>query len=378
MKAYFDHAATTPMTKEVVLAMQPFFQKKFGNASSLHQWGRESREAVENAREKILRKLEVKGYKLVFTAGGTEANNLALKGIAFAHREKGRHIITSKIEHDCVLNACKWLEKQGFSVTYLNVDKFGYISPEELKKAIRKDTILVSIIHANSEIGTLQDLNALGKVCAENKVLFHTDACQSFCKVPLDLSYVDLVTLNAHKIHGPKGVGALLLRENIKMDPLLHGGNHEFGLRSGTENVAGIAGFAQATESIKENDLRRMSQLRDRFISGLLKIENSWLNGPKGEKRLCNNVHVSFRNVEGESLILYLDAKGIAASTGSACSSRSLKPSHVLMAIGLKPEESHGSIRLTLGKDNTEEQVDYALKVIQQSVENLRRISPFK
>lgn len=382
MKVYLDNAATTPVTEEVQLAMLPFLKEKFGNASSLHQWGREAREAVEKAREKIIRKLGAKKHKLIFTSGGTEANNLALKGIAFNrmnngmnNKEKG-HIITSKIEHDCVLKSCQWLEKQGFAITYLNVDKEGLIDPEELKKAIRKDTFLVSLIHANSEIGTLQDIKALGKVCREKKVLFHTDACQSFCKTKIDLEYVDLVTINAHKIHGPKGIGALLIREGIKIEPLLHGGGHEFKLRSGTENVPGIIGFAAAIDAIKEEDVKRMAKLRDYLIGKALQIEDSWLNGSK-DKRLCNNINISFKNVEGESLILHLDMRGIAASTGSACSSQSLEPSHVLLAIGLRPEEAHGTIRLTLSKDTTKKEIDYALKAIQESVENLRKISPF-
>ncbi|RLJ05442.1 MAG: cysteine desulfurase NifS, partial [Candidatus Aenigmatarchaeota archaeon] len=302
----------------------------------------------------------------------------ALKGTAFANKDKGKHIITTKIEHDCVLNACKWLEKQGFEVTYLSVDREGFVDLNELEESIRKDTILVSIIHGNNEIGTIQDLKEIGKICQEHEVYFHTDACQSFTKVPIDLKkeHIDLLTINSHKIYGPKGVGGLFIRNGIKIDPLSHGGGHEFGLRSGTENVSGIVGFAKATEVIKDKDIKHMTKLRNMLIKGVLEIEDAWLNGPR-EKRLCNNTNFSFRYIEGEALMLYLDVKGIAASTGSACSSKSLEPSHVLTAIGLKPEDAHGSLRLTLGKDSTEDEIKYTIEVLKQSVDSLRKISPF-
>ena len=377
-RIYLDHAATTPVAKEVLEAMMPYFSEKFGNASSLHSFGREARDAVENSREKISRKLNAKEHKVIFTSGGTEANNLALKGVAFANKEKGKHIITTKIEHDCVLNACRWLEKNGFEVTYLNVDKEGFIDLNELENAIRDDTIIVSIMHANNEIGTIADLKSIGKICREKGVYFHSDACQSFCKVPIDLKQlpVDLLTINAHKIYGPKGVGALVIREGVKIDPLLHGGGHELGLRSGTENVPGIVGFAKAIDIIKEKDVEHMKRLRDMLIEGFSAIEESWLNGPKGDKRLCNNVNFTFRFVEGESLLLYLDSKGIAASTGSACSTRAIEPSHVLTAIGLSAADARSSLRFSVGKDNTEEEIKYVIDAVKEGVENLRRISP--
>ncbi|RLJ09116.1 MAG: cysteine desulfurase NifS [Candidatus Aenigmatarchaeota archaeon] len=375
---YLDNAATTPVAPEVMEAMKPFFTERFGNASSLHFLGKQAKEALEKSREKIMKKVNAKEHKLVFTSGGTESNNFALKGTAFANKDKGKHIITTKIEHDCVLNACKWLEKQGFEVTYLSVDREGFVDLNELEESIRKDTILVSIIHGNNEIGTIQDLKEIGKICQEHEVYFHTDACQSFTKVPIDLKkeHIDLLTINSHKIYGPKGVGGLFIRNGIKIDPLSHGGGHEFGLRSGTENVSGIVGFAKATEIIKDKDIKHMTKLRNMLIKGVLEIEDAWLNGPR-EKRLCNNTNFSFRYIEGEALMLYLDVKGIAASTGSACSSKSLEPSHVLTAIGLKPEDAHGSLRLTLGKDSTEDEIKYTIEVLKQSVDSLRKISPF-
>jgi len=377
-RIYLDNAATTPVAKEVLEAMMPYFSEKFGNASSLHSFGRETRDAVENSREKISKKLNAKEHKIIFTSGGTEANNLALKGVAFANREKGKHIITTKIEHDCVLNACKWLEKKGFDVTYLNVDKEGFIDLNELENAIRNDTIIVSIMHANNEIGTIADLKVVGEICRAKGVYFHSDACQSFCKVPIDLKSfpVDLLTINAHKIYGPKGVGALVIGEGVKIDPLLHGGGHELGLRSGTENVPGIVGFAKAIDVIKEKDVEHMKRLRDMLIEGFSAIEESWLNGPKGDKRLCNNVNFTFRFIEGESLLLYLDSKGIAASTGSACSTRAVEPSHVLTAIGLTAADAHGSLRFSVGKENTEDEIKYVIDVVKESVESLRKISP--
>lgn len=378
-KVYLDHAATTPVAKEVLEAMQPFFCERFGNASSLHSLGREAKDALEKAREAIAKKVNAKEHKLIFTSGGTESNNAALKGVAFANRQKGNHIVVSRIEHDCVLNACKWLEKQGFKVTYLPVDREGFIDLNDLENAITKETILVSIIHGNNEIGTIQDMEEIGKICSGEGVYLHTDACQSFTKVPINLKKqnTDLLTINSHKIYGPKGIGALIIRNGVKVDPLLHGGGHEFGFRSGTENIAGVVGFAKATEIIKEKDIEHMTRLRGMLIKGVFEIEDSWLNGPR-ERRLCNNTNFSFRFIEGESLILHLDSNGIASSTGSACSSKSLEPSHVLTAIGLKPEEAHGSIRLSLGIGNTEDEIKYTIKILKESVEALRKISPFK
>ncbi len=378
-KIYLDHAATTPVDPEVVKAMAPYFSERFGNASSLHSFGREAERGLSDARKDLSKKAGSKDHRLVFTSGGTESNNMAIKGVAFANRDRGKHIITTRIEHDCVLNACKWLQKRGFEITYLPVDREGFVKPEDLQDAIRKDTIIASVIHANNEIGTIEPVRELGKVCSENGVYFHTDACQSFTKVPIDVrkDNIDLLTVNSHKIHGPKGVGGLFIGQGVKIEPIMHGGGHEFGLRSGTENVPGIVGFAKAAGLMRDGHIKHMTKLRDMIIDDVLGIEDSWLNGPR-KHRLCNNAHFSFRRIEGESLIIHLDLKGIATSTGSACSSKSLEPSHVLTAIGLKPEEAHGSIRMSLGKENTREEVSYALGQLREAVETLRKISPFK
>jgi cysteine desulfurase len=380
-RIYLDHAATTPVDPAVVKAMMPYFSEKFGNPSSLHSVGREAERALSDARKTISKRVNSKNHRLVFTSGGTESNNLAIKGVAFANREKGKHIITSEIEHDCVLNACKWLEKRGFDITYLPVDHEGFVDLGELENVLRKrkDTIIVSVIHANNEIGTIEPLAKIGKICNDNSAYFHTDACQSFTKVPINVEkqQIDLLTINSHKIYGPKGVGGLFVRQGVKIDPLQHGGGHEFGLRSGTENVAGIVGFEKAAEIMNDKHIRHMTKLRDMLIKGALEIENSKLNGPMHE-RLCNNTNLSFKYIEGESLIIHMDLKGIATSTGSACSSKSLEPSHVLTALGMKPEEAHGSIRMSLGKENTEDEIEYTLEVLRESVETLRKISPFR
>lgn len=377
-EVYLDNGATTKVDPKVVEAMLPYFTEKYGNASSLHSLGQEAREAVEKARKIIADSIGAKAEEIIFTSGGTEANNLALKGIAWANKEKGEHIITTRIEHDCVLQSCEWLERNGFKVTYLGVDKEGFVKPEELEKAITSKTILVSIIHGNNEIGTIQDLEKLGKICREKGVYFHTDACQSFTKTEINVGKmnVDLMTLNAHKIHGPKGVGALYVRKGVKIKPWQHGGGHEFGLRSGTENVAGIVGFGEAVKLAGRKHAERMTELRDKLIGRVLEIPGTRLNGPWGEKRLCNNANFSFAGIEGEALGGYLDQHWICSSTGSACSSKSLEPSHVLKAIGLKDEEAHGSLRLTLSRFTTEEEIEHVLKVLPKQVEKLRAISP--
>ncbi len=378
-RIYLDHAATTPLDPEVLESMLPYFSEKFGNASSEHSFGWGAREAIEKSRKIIAEKLGVQPEEVIFTSGGTESNNFAIKGVAFANRKRGKHIITQKTEHDCVLNTCRWLEKMGFEVTYLDVDKYGLVNPADVEAALRKDTILVTIMHANNEIGTIQPLKDIGEICREHNVYFHTDACQSFTKEPLDVKKfnLDLVTLNAHKIYGPKGVGALIVRKGVKIEPLAHGGGHEFGLRSGTENVPGIVGFGKAVEIARESHVEHMRRLRDRFLRRVLEeVPEVRLNGHP-TKRLCNNLNFTFYGIEGEALILRLDSRGIACSTGSACSSHKLEPSYVLLAIGLKPEEAHGSLRVSVGRENTLEEIDYAVNVLKEEVEALRKISPY-
>ena len=381
-RVYLDHSATTPLDRGVFEEMKPYFSKKFGNASSLHSFGREASEAVEEAREKVANVLKCKPSEIFFTSGGTEADNWALKGVAYANWEKGRHIITSSVEHHAVLHTCQYLEKNGFEVTYLPVDRYGMVRPADVEKSIRKNTILISVMHANNEIGTIEPLEEIGKIARERGVYLHTDGVQSFCKIPTDVNKlnVDMFSISAHKFYGPKGIGALFIRSGTKIEPLLHGGGHEKGMRSGTENTPGIVGLGAASElgmKRMERDAEKMISLRDRLIKGVLKIKGSWLNGHP-TRRLPNNAHFCFSLIEGESLILYLDEKGIAASTGSACSSKSLEPSHVLLRIGLKHEEAHGSLRLTLGRENRKDEIDYVLKVIPEEVERLRAISPFK
>ena len=379
---YLDNAATTRVDDEVLKAMIPYFNEKYAYASSTHFMGQEAKSALEKSRKIIAKEIGAKNHEIIFTSGGTEANNLALKGLFFWNRENGtgkNHIITTRIEHDCVLNACKWLEKQGAEVTYLDVDAEGFVNPEELEKAITDRTIVVSVIHGNNEIGTIQDLEAIGKICRKKNVLFHTDACQSFTKTFLNVKKqnLDLVTLNAHKIHGPKGVGALYIREGIKITPLFHGGGHERKLRSGTENVSGIVGFAKAVEIAKKKNNERMTVLRDKIITGILGIPNTKLNGSRN-KRLCNNVNISFNNIEGESIGGYLETFGICTSTGSACASHSLETSHVLKAIGLLPVQSNSTLRISISKYTTEEEINYLLEKLPKIVEKLRRMSPIK
>ena len=378
MEVYMDNAATTQTYQEVVDAMIPFFTKDYGNASSLHSFGRKARDIMEKSRQNVADLISVDTEEVIFTAGGTESDNIAIKGIAL--KNKGGHIITSSIEHPAVLETCKYLEKKGFDVTYLGVDKFGMISLDELKEAIRDDTILITIMHANNEIGTIEPISGVGKIAKENNIFFHTDAVQSVGKVPIDCDKmgVDLLSISSHKIHGPKGVGALYVRKGVKLEPIIHGGGHEKGIRSSTENIAGIVGLGKACELAKLNmkeNVSYLTKIRDKLIDGVLKIEESYLNGhPK--KRLPNNAHFRFGAIEGESLLLSLDGEGIAASTGSACSSKKLAASHVLMAIGLSEVDAHGSLRLTLSRINTEEDVDHILEVLPGVVERLRQMSP--
>ncbi len=383
-KIYLDYAATTPVDPRVARAMAPFFSKKFGNTMSLHSFGQEAKIALEKSRAKIAEIINAKPNEIIFTSSATESNNTALKGCALSlpKGKDARHVIISSIEHHCVLEATEWLGKQGFKVTQIPVDKFGAINPKNIEKEIRPETILVSIIHASNEIGTIQNIAEIGRICREKKVYFHTDASQSFGKIKIDVKRdnVDLLAASSHKIYGPKGAGLLYVGEGIKIVPLLHGGGQENGLRSSTVNVAAIAGFAKAVEiyqkeAKKEN--QKLSKLRDKLIKGLLKIKGAHLNGDT-KNRLPNNINVRFDFVEGESLVMQLDIKGVACSTGSACSSATLEPSHVLLATGLRPEQAHGSLRISLGRFTTEKDINYLLKVLPGIIKKIRKISPFK
>jgi cysteine desulfurase len=378
-KIYLDNGATTKVDPKVIEKMLPFFTEKYGNASSSHSLGQEAKIALENARKIIAKSINAKPEEIIFTSGGTESNNLAIQEIAYTNKDRGNHIITTNVEHKCVLNSCKFLEKDGFEVTYLKVDKEGFINPKELENAITDKTILVSIIHGNNEVGTINDLKALGDICKKYNVYFHTDACQSYTKTEIDVKKqnIDLITLNAHKIHGPKGVGALYIKEGTKIHPLIHGGGQEKGLRSSTENITGIVGFAEAVkQASNKKHIEHMTKLRDKLTQGLLKIPDTKLNGPQGNKRLCNNVNISFKSVEGEAIGGYLDQKEICSSTGSACSEATLEPSYVLTAIGCSHQEANGSLRLTLSRFTTEEEIDYTIKVIPDIIKKLRKISP--
>ncbi|MGI6097193.1 MAG: cysteine desulfurase NifS [Dethiobacteria bacterium] len=377
---YMDHGATTPLREEVLETMLPYLKENFGNPSSVYSIAREARKAVEDAREKVAKAIGADPQEIIFTSGGTEADNMAIRGIATA-KGKG-HIITSSIEHHAVLDTCHALEKEGFAVTYLEVDKYGMVHPEVVEKAITDDTILISIMAANNEVGTIQPLKEIGRLAAEKGITFHTDAVQAIGNMPLDVNElnIDLLSLSGHKFYGPKGIGVLYIRRGTKIRPFFFGGGQEKKMRPGTENVAGIVGLGRAIElAIEEmpEKIRRLQALRDKLIEGILKLDDVRLNGHPTQ-RLPGNVNVSFQYIEGESLLLSLDLKGIAASSGSACTSGSLDPSHVLMAMGLDHQTAHGSLRLTLGRDNTEEDVEYFLKVIPEVVERLRKMSSIK
>lgn len=379
-KVYMDYAATTYVKREVLEEMMSYFTEKFGNPSSFYSISRETKIALDKARNRVAKALNCLQSEVYFTAGGSEADNWAIKGIATANKEKGNHIITTKIEHHAVLHTCEFLEKHGFEVTYLNVDKEGFINLEELKNSITNKTILVSIMFSNNEIGTIQPIKEIGAICREKGVLFHTDAVQALGNVKIDVEdmNIDMLSLAGHKIYGPKGVGALYIRKGIKIDNLIHGGGQERARRSGTENTASVVGLGKAIELAVENledHNKHLIKLRDKLIDGLLKIPYTKLNGPVGDKRLPGNVNVVFEYVKGDSVILNLDFAGICASSGSACTSGSLNPSHVLLAIGLSQELAEGSLRLTLGDDSTEEDVDYVLEVLPPIIERIRNTS---
>jgi len=383
-RIYMDHAATTSVDAEVVKAMEPYFTLKYGNPNSIHSFGQETREAVEGDREKIAHLIGANPSEIVFTAGGTEADNYAIKGIAWANQKKGNHIITSKIEHHAVLHSCQFLEKQGFKITYLPVDKYGLIDPEDVKKAITDKTILVTIMHANNEIGTIEPIKEISKVVKKAGVCFHTDSVQTTGHIPIDVNDlgVDMLSMSGHKFYGPNGVGALYLRKGTKIISLIDGGSQEKNRRAGTENVAGIVGLGKAAELAEERLTqgreKGIVRLRDKLIKEIMeKIENVRLNGHP-TKRLPGNANFCFEFIEGESMLLSLNMEGVAASSGSACTSGSLEPSHVLLAIGLPPEIAHGSLRLTLGKDNTEEEIDYVIDILPGIIKKLRALSPFK
>jgi cysteine desulfurase len=405
MKTYLDYAATTPVDKRVIKAMIPYLVENFGNTMSLHSFGQQAKLSVENSRAVLASMINSKPNEIIFTSSATESNNTALKGVAFT--KKSGHIIISSIEHPCILESANWLEKRGWEITKLPVDKFGMVSPDDVKKSIKENTILVSVIHASNEIGTIQPVSDIGKICRDAGVYFHTDASQSFGKEPIDVEKmnIDLLTASSHKIYGPKGVGLLYIRNGLKIEPLLHGGGQENGMRGSTVNVAGIVGFAKAGEISKKEmkkENKRLTLLRNKLIKEVLEIhphtkktqgvnnsvrgssvfsgvgvKNSRLNGHP-TKRLANNANFSFDFIEGESLLMQLDMEGIACSTGSACSSFKLEPSHVLLATGLKPEEAHGSLRISLGRWTTKNDIEKIIKVLPKIINKIRAISPFK
>lgn len=379
---YMDYAATTYVKPEVLEEMMPYFTQKFGNPSSFYGISRETKMAIDKARGQVAKALNCDMNEVYFTGGGSESDNWAIKGIASAHRKKGNHIITTKIEHHAVLHTCEYLEKNGFEVTYLDVNEEGFIDLKQLESAITDKTILVSIMFANNEIGTIQPIKEIGAICREKKVLFHTDAVQAIGSVPVDVKEmnIDLLSLAGHKLYGPKGIGALYIRKGVRIDNLIHGGGQERGRRAGTENIPGVVGLGKAieiaTENIEENRAR-LTVLRDKLIDGVLeRIPYARLNGPRGDKRLPGNSNISFEFIEGESILLSLDFEGICASSGSACTSGSLDPSHVLLAIGLPHEKAHGSLRTTLGAASTEEDVEKLLNELPPIIERLRNMSP--
>ena len=378
---YLDNAATTKTAPEVVDAMLPYFSEYYGNASTIYSLGAESKKAMDHARQTIADSLGAKPEEIYFTAGGSESDNWALKATAEAYASKGKHIITTKIEHHAILHTCEYLEKRGFEITYLNVDRDGLISLDELKAAIRPDTILISVMFANNEIGTIEPIAEIGEIAKEHGVLFHTDAVQAYAQVPINVDemHIDMLSASGHKLNGPKGIGFLYIRKGVKIRSFVHGGAQERSRRAGTENIPGIVGLGAAVERamrIMDTKTRKEIELRDYLIGRLEnEIPHCWLNGHR-TKRLPNNINFSFLFIEGESMLIMLDMKGICASSGSACTSGSLDPSHVLLAIGLKHEEAHGSLRLTLSEESTKEEMDIVAEGVKKIVQRLRDMSP--
>ena len=380
-RIYLDYAGTTPTDPAVVEAMKPFFTEKFGNPSSIHSFGQEANKAMEDARENLAKFLGADASEIIFTSGGTESNNHAIKGVAFANEKKGNHVITSVIEHHAILEPCKLLEKNGFKVSHVKVDKFGLVDPSDVKKAITDKTILVSIMHANNEIGTIQPISEISKITREKGIYFHTDSVQAVGHIPVNVNDlgVDLLSLSAHKFCGPKGIGALYLRKGTRINRFMYGGDQERNRRASTSNVPGIVGLGKAIELCRKNlskEVKTLTAMRDKLIKNILeKIPETRLNGHP-TKRLPNNVNVSVKYIEGESMLLNLDIQGVAASTGSACTSSNLEASHVLLAIGLPHEIAHGSLRFSLGRFSKEEDIDYVLKILPDIVKRLRQMSP--
>jgi len=380
-KIYLDHNATTPVHPEVLEAVLPFYKDGFGNASSIHSFGREAKVALEESREKVAKFLNADPLEIYFTSGGTESDNLAVKGVAWANKKKGNHIITSQIEHHAVLESCKFLEKEGYEITYLPVDKYGLVDHDELKKSIKKETVLVSIMHANNEMGTIQPIAELAGLAKEKGVYFHTDAVQSTGKMKIDVNElnVDMLSLSAHKFYGPKGVGALYIRRGVRLTPLAHGGHHEKSRRAGTENVPGIVGLAKALEiahSDMQEEERRLKSLTETFFKRVTeRIPDVFMNGHP-VLRIPNTMNVSFKGVEGESIILNLDLKGIGVASGSACTSGSLEPSHVLSAMRVPGDLAQSSLRFSFGRSNTIDDVNYVVEVLPEIISKLRAMSP--
>lgn len=376
-EVYMDHAATTYMKEEVIEEMKPYLTDYFGNPSSIYKISRKTKMAIDERRMRIAHAINANADEIYFTAGGSEADNWALKGTALANKDKGNHIITTSIEHHAILHSCEYLEKLGFEITYLPVNEFGIVDVDDVKKSITDKTILVSIMFANNEIGSIQPIEQIGSICRSQGIIFHTDAVQAVGSIPIDVKKmnIDLLSMASHKFYGPKGVGVLYMRKGIKVDNLIHGGAQERAKRAGTENVMAIAGMGKAIELADQNmkeERRRLSYLRDKMINELLNIPETKLNGAEGENRLPGNVNVSFQSVDGDTLLMLLDSEGICASSGSACSAGALEPSHVLMAIGLNKDLAKGSLRLTLGYKTTEEDVEYVVNTIKEAVNKIR------